>query len=107
MLGNIISGLIFDREVNHPFQFVKRYGPNFKFFLWNCSILQQGGRVPSPDTRFFAKKEKNIRQFSVSQVDLAEDFSWVSAPVSDGVVSADLLLRLLEDGFGVLADLLA
>jgi len=53
------------------------------------------------------KKEKNIRQFSVSQVDLAEEFFWVSAPVSDEVVSADLLLRLLEDGFGVLADLLA
>ena len=80
---------------------------NFKNFLWNSSKLQQGGRVPSPDIRFFVKRKISIRQFSVFQVDLAADFFLVSEPVSDEVVSADLLLRFLEDGLGVLADLLA
>jgi hypothetical protein len=53
-----------------------------------------------------AKTEKN-RHPAVFYDDFALDFFSLCEPVSEDAVSADLLLRLLDDGFDLFEDLLA
>ena len=58
-------------------------------------------------TKGLSQKRKKHQAIVRIQVDSALDFFMLSEPVSDEVVSAEFFLLFLEDGFGVLADLLA